>query len=316
MQIFDLTSALSKRTISANTIRAYYRWVDRYLVDLAGLKPTRGDARNARMQQLAASTLQRHLTPRKLRRWLERLAREGQGRQGLDQARASIVTLGELLYLSDMLGPERAQDLHAVRVPAVARNQGSDRLLNSEQLKQIMAAARDMASSPNQLLRNQVVATMLCTMALRREELSSAKWGDISLRDGRVILRMGEGASVDIPAAVLTHINRWRGAIASKGQEPMPESPLIRRIWKGGRVAKDGLSPDGIWLIVRDSASYASLGHVTPDDLRRSAVARLRDAGVSVEEISRLLRHRNTMVTERFLAKLPLSEKVSSEDEA
>lgn len=47
--------------------------------------------------------------------------------------------------------------------------------------------------------------------------------------------------------------------------------------------------------------------HVTPDDLRRSAVAGLRDAGISTEEISRLLRHRSVQVTERFLSKLPKS---------
>jgi integrase len=160
-----------------------------------------------------------------------------------------------------------------------------------------------MAHSSNQLLRNNVVATMLCTMALRREELSAAKWGDVTLKDGIVVLNMGQGY-VDVPLPVVAIIDKWRSALNT----PSASSPLIRRIWKGGSVAKAGLSPDGIWLIIRDAAEYAGLGHVTPDDLRRSAVANMYKNGMPVEEISRLLRHRSVLITERFLAKLPLDE--------
>lgn len=303
MDSFDLTKALPKRTSSTNTQRAYYRWIDRYLTDIASLKATQGTERIKRMENLPIKSLQRHLTPRKFTNWLNRLVEDGQGRQALDQARATIVTLSDLMAEHGFLDSSVANEIQAVSVPSIQKSNVPEKLLLPDEVKQLMAAARNMASSNNQLLRNNVVATMLCTMALRREELSAAKWGDISVRDGVVILEMGNEEYVDMPSPVVSIIDQWRAVLG----DPAPQSPLIRRIWKGGRIAKVGLSPDGIWLIIRNASRYAGLGHVTPDDLRRSAVANMHKSGIPIEEISRLLRHRSVLITERFLAKLSIN---------
>ncbi len=304
MDSFDFTKALPKRTTSANTQRAYYRWVDRYLVDIAGLKATNGNDRIKRMEDLPIKSLQRHLTQRKLRNWLNRLVEDGQGRQALDQARATIVTLSELMADADLLETDIAAEIQSVSVPSVKKNPTPNRLLTPDEVKRLMSAAREMATSTNQMLRNNVVALTLCTMALRREELSAAKWYDITMKDGTVVLSMGKDDYVDMPLPVVSTVDRWRAVLG----EPPEHTPIIRRIWKGGRVAKAGLSPDGIWLIIRNAAQYAGLGHVTPDDLRRSAVANMYKNGMPIEEISRLLRHRSLLITERFLAKLPMGD--------
>lgn len=304
MESFDFTKALPKRTSSSNTQRAYYRWVDRYLVDTAGLKATQGDERYKRMQSLPLKSLQRHLTARKLKNWLNRLAENGQGRQALDQARATIVTLSELMSNEGILDADVAHEIQAISVPPIKKNTTPERLLNPDEVKRLMTAARDMATSTNQMLRNNVVAIALCTMALRREELSAAKWGDVTLKNGTAVLAMGTDSYVDMPRPVIATVDRWRNVLG----QPPEESPIIRRIWKGGRIAKVGLSPDGIWLIIRNASRYAGLGHVTPDDLRRSAVANMYKNGMPIEEISRLLRHRSVLITERFLAKLPIDE--------
>lgn len=305
MQTFDLTAALPRRTASPNTQRAYYRWVDRYLADVAGLKETRGDDRRKRMENFPLRSMTKHLTARKLTNWLNRLVKEGQGRQALDQARATIVTVAEILAEANFIETALASEIQAVSVPSIKKKETPERLLTPDEVKSIMGAAREMATSVNQTLRNNVVATMLCTMALRREELSAAKWGDLQIREGGLVaLDMGQGGYVDMPRPVLAIIDRWRNIIGN----PEEGTSLIRRIWKGGRVAKAGLSPDGIWLIIRNAAEHANLGHVTPDDLRRSAVANMYNNGMPIEEISRLLRHRSTLITERFLAKLPISD--------
>lgn len=308
MDTFNFTTALPERTTNVNTQRAYYRWVDRYLVQVAGLKPTQGDLRIERMRKLPLDVLQAHLTAENLRAWLADMVAAGNGRQSLDQARAALVTLAELMGQHHAMDAEQARLVRAVSVPSIAKNPMPETLLNAAQLQQLMAAARDMATSENQMLRNNVIASMLCTMALRREELSSAKWGDLTVQEGTVVLTMPGGDKVPIQRNVVNNIDRWRRALIGTGNEPPRYSALIRRIWKGGRIAKVGLSPDGIWLIIRDASRFAGLGHVTPDDLRRSAAANLRDSGVPVEEISRLLRHRNITITERFLARLPKSK--------
>lgn len=305
MQLFDFTAALPERTGSSNTQRAYYRWVDRYLVDKAGLKPTHGEARLKRMGRLPLKSLEKHLSAKKLSEWLNTLATEGHGRQSLDQARAAIVTLAELMANDEIISTQLAAQIRAVSVPPIAKKQVPERLLTPDQLKDIMQAARDIATSENQLARNAVVATVLCTMALRREELSAARWGDLSLIDSQVVLNI-DGSTVPVPRNVLSLVDRWRTAITTSGRDPLPTSPIVRRIWKGGRIARNGLSADGIWLIIRDAARHAGQGHVTPDDLRRSAVAGMWESGVPIEDISQLLRHRSVLITERFIARLGL----------
>lgn len=303
---FDFTKALPKRTSSHNTQRAYYRWVDQYLVDLAGMKPSRGDARLDRMRRLPTSRILPILLPSTLDTWLNLLVEEGHSRQGLDQARAAIVTLGELMCADHLISNDLFAELKYVSSPSVDIKQREGVILDRDQLALLMSAARENSTSRNQMFRNSVAMMMLCTMALRREELSAARWGDLQRQSDRIFLniRNSDGA-VEVPTKLLRILTNWREAIG----DPAGESPLIRRIWKGGRIAKDGLSPDGIWLIVKDAAYSANLGHVTPDDLRRSVAGGLRDTEHSVEEISELLRHKNTIITERYLKRIPQKKK-------
>jgi integrase len=146
-------------------------------------------------------------------------------------------------------------------------------------------------------------------MALRREELAFARWGDLSTQNNRVVLRVhGKGrknAVIDVPRPVLQALDQWRRVVAPGEVRPPASSPLVRRIWKGGRVSRQGLTPDGIWLVINEAALAAQLGHVAPHDLRRSVAGALQQAGVPIEKISRLLRHTNVAVTERYLGRLP-----------
>jgi integrase/recombinase XerC len=244
------------------------------------------------------------LSAPQLRAWLGQLAKAGHGKQGLSQARAAIITLAGLLSEAELLDDYTAAAMSNVRQPKAEEGQRPGRWLSMEQIKQLIAASQHIATSDNQALRNHVVTTILCTLALRREELAAARWGDLSLQNERVVLRVhGKGrkvAVIDVPRSVLGLLTRWRGIA-----KPTPESALVRRIWKGGRVSKHGLTPDGIWFIVGDAAAFADLGHVAPHDLRRSVAGALHESGVPIEKISQLLRHSNVAVTERYLNRLP-----------
>ncbi|RMG86856.1 MAG: site-specific integrase [Chloroflexi bacterium] len=303
---FNFAAALPGRASSRHTIRAYFRWVDTYLADIAGLKPTRGDARIQRMMALPVDTLNQSLSAQQLRAWLGRLVYAGHGKQGVEQARAAIVTLADLLAEAQWLDDYTAAAMARVRPPKAEAGQRMGRWLSIDQLRLLMESSRQIATSENQEYRNALLSTMLCTMALRREELSAARWGDLSLQNNRVVLRVhGKGrkmALIDVPRSVMRVLERWRRAL---GGSPDPASPLLRRIWKGGRIAARGISPDGIWLVIERSAKHAGIGHVAPHDLRRSVAGALHEAGVPIDKISRLLRHSNVAVTERYLSRLP-----------
>lgn len=306
---FNFVALLAGRVASRHTARAYYRWVDHYLVEMAGLHPTEGQARYARMCALSVLTLQRSLSASQLRAWLGRLMQENHGSQGINQARSAIITLASLLAEAELLDDYTSMSLKNVRKPKAEDGQRPGRWLSTGQLKLLISAARGIATSDNQELRNHLITAILCTMALRRDELANARWGDLSLQNDRVVLQVhGKGrktAMIDVPRPVLTLLNRWRQLVEPNAPAPPAESPLARRIWKGGRVSRGGLTPEGIWFIIIAAAESARLGHVAPHDLRRSVAGALEEAGTPIEKISRLLRHSNVAVTERYLSRLP-----------
>ena len=306
---FNFLLALPGRASSRHTQRAYFRWVDQYLVDVAGLKPTQGDARLLRMSALPVATLHASLSAAQVRAWLGMLAAQGHGKQGVDQARAALVTLTLLLAEAGWVNEYVSATVANVRPPRAEDGQRPGKWLSTDEIRALMLAARRIATSENQEKRNAVVMTVLCTMALRREELASARWGDLSLQNNRAVLRVhGKGrrtAVIDVPRVVLNTLDGWRRAVAPGEPHPDPRSHLVRRLWRGGRVSGQGLTTEGIWLIIDRAAAAAGLGHVAPHDLRRSVAGALHESGVPVETISRLLRHRSTAVTERYLSRLP-----------
>lgn len=306
---FNYAAALIGRVSSRHTERAYYRWVDTYLVDLADLRPTEGRERVLRMQALPLERLLPTLSATQLRAWLGQLNRSGHGKQGIDQARASIVTLADLLAEAEWLDDAVAAGMSRVRPPKAEEGQRPGRWLSPRQLRQLMEAAPQIATSENMALRNELVISILCTMALRRDELASARWDDLSIQNDRMVLRVhGKGkktAVIDVPQVIAGRIERWRTAVQNDNHDWQPASPLVRRLWKGGRIGTTALSADSIWTVVRDTARFAGLGKVAPHDLRRSVAGALQENGVPIDKISQLLRHSNVAVTEKYLSQLP-----------
>jgi integrase len=306
---FNFAAVLAGRASSTHSHRAYFRWVDEYLADVAGMKLTAGRARTTRMHALPVKVLQDSLSTPQFRAWLGHLAAEGHGKQGINQARAAIVTLTDLLAEAGLVDEYTSATMKNIRPPRAEEGQRPGRWLSTEQIRLLIAASRSIATSDNQQLRNHVLTSVLCTMALRREEIAVAKWGDLSLQNNRVVLRVhGKGrkvAMIDVPRPVMQLLNQWRRVVEPNAVAPPAESYLIRRIWKGGRVSKGSLSADGVWFIIGDAAKVAGLGHVAPHDLRRSVAGALQEAGTPIEQISRLLRHSNVAVTERYLSRLP-----------
>ena len=306
---FDLLHALPGRTSSPHTHRAYYRWVDAWLVDNGGLPRTRGDRRIARMRALPLPTLCETLTAARLRAWLGWLAQKGQSRASIEQARAAIVTLTQLLVEAGWLDDYIGATVTNVRAPGgEGGRRRLGRWLGAAEINRLIEAGGQVGESRNKRLRDRLVLLLLCTLALRREELAQLKLGDFSLQNNRPVLRVrGKGNSVtmiDVPQSLLISLEDWRHALVEQGMA-QPDGLLIRRVWKSGRISEDGLSTEGIRHVVVQAATMAGLGAVAPHDLRRSVAGALQEAGVTVDVISRLLRHGNVAVTERYLSRLP-----------
>lgn len=308
---FNLAAALPGRASSRHTERAYFRWVEMYLVDLAQWTPSATiDERAIKMTALPVRTLQAVLSAQQLRAWLGMLIRRNHSKQGLNQARAAIVTLAELLAEAEWIDDLVAAAIARVKTPKAESGQREGRWLSAQQLKALIRASLAIATTPEQAARNHVVMSMLCTMALRREELASARWRDLSVQNNRPVLKVhGKGrkvASVDVPQSVISVLDTWRRLCLPVTKGAFQDSMLVRRIWKAGRISQGGMTPEGILTLVDGAARYAGLGAVAPHDLRRSVAGALYEAKTPIETISRLLRHSNVAVTERYIKGIQL----------
>jgi integrase len=306
---FNFAAVLPGRAASPHTARAYFRWVDTFLADMGGQKPTRGDQRTLRMQTLAVEHLRSLLSPPMLRAWLGKLISRNHGKQGIEQARAAVITLADLFAEAGWMDETISAAMARVRTPRAEDGQRTGRWLSLREVRLLMEAGTRMATSDAQIARNRVALAMLCTMALRREELCAARWGDLSRQDDRVVLRIhGKGrkvAPVDVPPNVVRALEPWRKLCLPNTKGAFQESPLIRRIWKGGRVSTGGMTAEGVLMLVDLASKHADIGHVAPHNLRRSVAGALHQSGVPIEKISRLLRHSTVTVTERYINRLP-----------
>ena len=239
---FDFLHALPGRTSSPHTHRAYYRWIDAWLADHAGLPRTRGDRRIARMRALPLAVLSETLSAARLRAWLGWLAEKGQSRPSIDQARAAVVTLTQLLveagWLDDVVGATMAN----VRSPRAATGRRAGRWLGTGEINRLVAAGQRVGNNNNQKLRNRLVLCLLCTLALRREELANLRLGDFSVQNGRPVLRVrGKGNSdavLDVP------VRRWRPCRTGTGRLPgrVPSMRARRCCVVCGRAAASAMT--------------------------------------------------------------------------
>jgi len=101
--------------------------------------------------------------------------------------------------------------------------------------------------------RNRALLSLLIGCGLRRAELTTLRFEDFQLREGRWVIAdlRGKGGhirTIPVPAWVKQSVDSWSlGAGINAG-------PLLRSINKAGRIWGDGFTPKAIWAIVKANA--------------------------------------------------------------
>jgi site-specific recombinase XerD len=148
--------------------------------------------------------------------------------------------------------------------------------------------------------RNRALLSLLIGRGLRRGEVTTLRFEDFQLREGRWVIAdlRGKGGhirTIPIPACVKQSVDSWSfGAGINAG-------PLLRSINKAGRISGDGFTPKVIWAIVKANAKSCGLATIAPHDLRRTCARLCHQAGGELEQIQFLLGHVSVQTTERYL---------------
>lgn len=164
--------------------------------------------------------------------------------------------------------------------------------------------ARDLLNAPSAKtligIRDRAILAVLLGCGLRRVELLRLQLEDLQQRDGRWVIPdlVGKGnriRTIPVPAWVKARIDAWLKAAE------LTSGTLFRVVRRGGHIGEPLADEKTIWRIVLEHAEKASLGPLSPHDLRRTCAKLCRKAGGELEQIQFLLGHSSIQTTERYL---------------
>lgn len=293
----SVNATVAMAGLSAHTQRAYQRWITRYLAEVNNISP-----RTINLKELNIEMAVNSLGPATLKAWLGSLKAKKLGKQSIMQAKASIVWMAQLTADIGRSEYSTASGLSRVKAPRAESGQREGTWLTQDEVRQLLRALRKLDSANSAAVaRNSAIIIMMVTCGMRRDEIATATWADLSRQGRNAVLRVhGKGEklrTVKLPDMAVQAIEAW------KVHHPNPEGnrPLFTRIWKGGTVTTSAITDKAIWLFVIKAAKLAGLPRITPHDLRRSFARGAYEAGVSFELIRQSLGHSNIATTERYV---------------
>jgi site-specific recombinase XerD len=174
--------------------------------------------------------------------------------------------------------------------------------LTAEDIRRLLAAIPDTPVG----LRDRAIILTLTLTGRRRAEVLGLKRGDISRENGTAYYtyrgKGGKRAKRELPRPAFEAIER---ALAAWGKDMAAMDPK-ESLWPSGSHAADGrgLTSGTFYGNLRRYLRHAGLPPAGVHILRHSAAKLRRDAGESVEEVSRFLDHSSLAVTTVYLRRL------------
>jgi len=212
----------------------------------------------------------------------------GCGRRGPGAARNMVAALRSLLGYLHLAGLVPGGLAGAVPAVAGCRDAGLPRALPDGQVAALLASC-DRGRPAG--LRDFAVLTLLARLGLRAGEVAALELEDVDWRGGQLAVR-GKGGSLErLPLTADAG-----GAIASYLRDGRPPGGS-RKVFLRACAPYDGLTASAVKLAVRRACDRAGLPQAGAHRLRHTAATGMLRAGVPLEEIGQVLRHRAAATT-------------------
>ncbi|MGB7922037.1 MAG: tyrosine-type recombinase/integrase [Pyrinomonadaceae bacterium] len=285
-QRFDLrvTAPFCERSVSEETRRAYRRVVREFFLFFKQRHPA-------------------EITPADILRWRDRLIR--------DRKSASTVTfkLSVIRSMFDYLkigGYVHANPALTKMVPPPALSEDlRGRALTVKEVTYLLSGPnRETAEGA----RDYALLLLMLRTSLRVAEACSIKASSIKWSHGRWVLKFkvkgGRERSIPLPAEVKKAIDEYlkldssrRSQLSCGGSEAYVFQPHTNY---RTLVFDKPLSTAMAWNIVRKWGEFASVGKLSPHDLRRTAITRALDQGLSYRQVQMMSGHRDPKTVMRY----------------
>jgi integrase/recombinase XerD len=279
-----------ERGLSANTLAAYRRDLDRYVAWLAAETPD-GDPAVAGEDELVAylGALRAGRTP------------SGQPLAASSVARglSSVRGFHRFLVRERLAGSDPAKALGTPRIPLTL-----PKALEIEEVATLLdVVAADVASARDRpararALRDQALLELLYAAGLRVSEATGLDIDDLDLADG-LVRALGKGSKERL-------VPVGRTARAAVGAWLADGRPVLVRPASGPALFLNAhgrrITRQGIWKQLRHHAERAGLGSkvVSPHVLRHSFATHLLAGGADIRSVQELLGHASLTTTQLY----------------
>ena len=191
------------------------------------------------------------------------------------------------------LGLMSADELMRIKKVKLVRGQNASKgiALTDKEIRRLICACSRNRSLVGK--RNLCIIAILITTGLRRSELCALELADYDARQCELTVRCGKGRKarvVYLTASAKRYLRAW---IKLRGYQ---EGPLFPKIYVD-ELTSDSMAGHNVYKLVQDCAELASIGKLSPHDLRRTFITMLLVRGVDINSVRQLAGHSGIQTT-------------------
>jgi site-specific recombinase XerD len=274
----------AERSTSEQTRRAYNRVVREFFSSIGNLGPTL-------------------VEPTQVQEWRDQLKARRQ-KAATISFKLSVLRAFFSYLVALKLVEKNPADAKFV-IPPKLPEQMSGRALTSEEVRKLLAGPDKRKAEG---ARDYALMLAMLRLSLRVSEVTSLRASDIHWSHGRWIIRFivkgGRERTLPLPEDVRLAIKEYlkldesrRRNLHSDGGDAYLFQPLTN--YRTLEFSKP-LSTRMVWNIVARWGDYCMLGKLSPHDLRRTAITRALDQGLSYRQVQMMSGHQDPKTVMRY----------------
>jgi integrase/recombinase XerD len=280
----QLLVTFSERSVSEETRRAYRRVVREFFRFMGNRHPA-------------------EIIPADVQRWRDQLIKDKKSASTVTFKLSVIRSLFDYLKLADIVTKNPAL---AKLVPPPALSEDlRGRALTSKEVRYVLAGPD--RSNPDGA-RDYALLLLMLRTSLRVAEACSLKASSIRWSHGRWTLKFkvkgGRERTIPLPREVKEAVDEYlkldrtrRSMLGSGGAEAYIFQPHTNY---RTLVFNKAISTTMVWHIVKKWGEYGGVGKLSPHDLRRTAITKALDQGLTYRQVQMMSGHRDPKTVMRY----------------
>lgn len=272
------------KSVSEETRRAYRRIVSQFFIFVANRHP-------------------REVTPADVLGWREQLHSKRNKAATIAMKLAVVRSFFEYLRAAGVV-PLNPASTKLVMPPAVSPDVAG-RALSAQEVAHLLTGP-DRCTAAG--ARDYAILLLMLRTSLRVSEACSLKASSVKWSHGRWVMRLkvkgGRERTLPLPADVKKAIDEYlkldaqrRATLLSDGEEAYLFQPVVNY---RTLVFDKPLSTRMVRNLVGRWADYGGIGELSPHDLRRTAITRALDQGLSYRQVQMMSGHRDPKTVMRY----------------